>query len=241
MRKQSTKKRIDFDRHLDDRLMERDFAERFRKTGDARGVALQLTTLRKKAGLSQAELARRVGTSQQQISRLESPKYEGHSLSMLRRVAEVLGAGVSVQMCELEPRERLGVAEGAKDYGQGKEKRITGDDNSAPESNRLHGRMIEEIVRRIVASVRPLRIVLFGSAAKGGMGPDSDLDLLVIMPDDAHRRRTTQAIYRSLSKLGIPKDVVVATQSDMRRHGSNPSLIIHPAVYEGKVLYRAED
>jgi transcriptional regulator with XRE-family HTH domain len=46
--------------------------------------------------MSQKELAKRVGTSQQQISRLESPSYEGHSLSMIRRLAEVLGAKVRV-------------------------------------------------------------------------------------------------------------------------------------------------
>jgi len=211
-------------------LKDPDFAERFRKAGDAWNVSLQLATLRRKAGLSQAELARRVGTSQQQISRLESPKYEGHSLSMLRRVAEVLGASVSVQMRDWEPQEDRGVAESAKHYG-----------HAPPESNRPHGGVFNEMVRRIVASVGPSRIILFGSAAREGMGPDSDIDLLVIMPDGAHRRRTTQAIYRSLAGLGIPKDIVVATESDMRRHGSNPSLILHPAIHEGKVLYHAAD
>jgi transcriptional regulator with XRE-family HTH domain len=48
--------------------------------------------------LSQKELAKRTGTSQQQISRLESPSYKGHSLSMLRRVADVLGATVRVEI-----------------------------------------------------------------------------------------------------------------------------------------------
>src|SRR5438477_3837545 len=52
--------------------------------------------LREKAGLSQKDLARKLKTSQQQISRLESPTYEGHSLSMLRRVARVLKARVRV-------------------------------------------------------------------------------------------------------------------------------------------------
>jgi transcriptional regulator with XRE-family HTH domain len=55
-------------------------------------VALQLAALREKAGLSQKDLARKLHTSQQNISRLESPSYEGHSLTMLRRVADVLGA-----------------------------------------------------------------------------------------------------------------------------------------------------
>ena len=59
---------------------------------------MQLTALRDKAGLSQKELARKLHTSQQNISRLESPSYEGHSLTMLRRVAEVLGATVRVTL-----------------------------------------------------------------------------------------------------------------------------------------------
>lgn len=59
-------------------------------------------------GLSQKELAKRVGTTQQQISRLESPAYEGHSLSMLRRVADVLGATVHVEIEVKTPRQRPG-------------------------------------------------------------------------------------------------------------------------------------
>jgi len=85
-----------FDGYLAENLKDPDFAERFKKAGEAWDVAIQLASLRKESGLSQKELARRVGTSQQQISRLESPAYEGHSLSMLRRVANALGADVNV-------------------------------------------------------------------------------------------------------------------------------------------------
>ena len=59
---------------------------------------IQIASLRNEAGLSQAELAKKVGTTQQQISRMESPSYEGHSLSMLRRVADVLDATVQVKI-----------------------------------------------------------------------------------------------------------------------------------------------
>ena len=69
-----------------------------RKTSGARDVADQLASLREKSGLSQKELARRVGTSQQQISRLESASYRGHSLRMLRRIADVLAARVHVEI-----------------------------------------------------------------------------------------------------------------------------------------------
>jgi predicted nucleotidyltransferase len=99
--------------------------------------------------------------------------------------------------------------------------------------------IVEDAVRRIVAAVGPLRIILFGSAARGEMGPNSDLDLLVIMPAGTHRRRTAQAVYRSLADLGTAKDVVVVTESDIREHGENPSLVLCPALREGVDIYRA--
>ena len=89
-------KKTNFDRYLEEQLKDPDFAERFERAGEAWDVALKIAALREKAGLSQKELARILKTSQQQISRLESPSYEGHSLSMLRRVAEALGATVHV-------------------------------------------------------------------------------------------------------------------------------------------------
>ncbi len=95
------RKPTNFDLYLEEQLKDAAFAERFRKAGEAWDVAIQLASLRKKSGLSQKTLAKRVGTSQQQISRLESPSYEGHSLSMLRRIAEVLGADLRV---EIQPK-----------------------------------------------------------------------------------------------------------------------------------------
>ena len=89
-------KKTNFDRYLDEQMEDPAFAARFKQAGEAWDVALQLAALRQRAGLTQHELARRLKTSQQQISRLESPGYEGHSLSMLRRVAKVLHARVRV-------------------------------------------------------------------------------------------------------------------------------------------------
>lgn len=89
-------KKTNFDRYLETQLQDAAFAARFEQAGEAWDVALQLAALREQAGLSQRDLARKLKTSQQQISRLESPGYEGHSLSMLRRVAKVLHARVRV-------------------------------------------------------------------------------------------------------------------------------------------------
>ena len=90
------KRRTSVDFYLEERLKDAGVGQRVRGPGESWDVAVQLASLRKESGLSQKELAQRVGTSQQQISRLESPSYGGHSLSMLRRVAEVLGATVHV-------------------------------------------------------------------------------------------------------------------------------------------------
>lgn len=89
-------KKTNFDRYLETQLKDPAFATRFARAGEAWDVALQLAALRQQAGLSQKDLARRLKTSQQQISRLESPGYEGHSLRMLRRVASILKARVRI-------------------------------------------------------------------------------------------------------------------------------------------------
>jgi len=104
-------KRTNFDRYLEDNLKDPAFAGRFKEAGEAWDVALQIAALRKEVGLSQKELAERVGTSQQQISRLESPGYEGHSMSMLRRVANVMGASVRVQILREKDKRKPAVAD----------------------------------------------------------------------------------------------------------------------------------
>jgi uncharacterized protein len=100
-------------------------------------------------------------------------------------------------------------------------------------------RLLDEVVKRTVAAVNPLRIILFGSAAREAMGPDSDLDLLIVVRDGVHRRRTAQTVYKSLGGIGVAKDVVVATESDIRQFGTNPSLVIYPALRQGREIYHA--
>jgi DNA-binding XRE family transcriptional regulator len=91
-------KKTNFDKYLEEQLRDPVFAVRFEQAGEAWDVALQIVALRSKAGLTQKDLARLLNISQQQISRLESPGYEGHSLSTLRRVAKALRARVHVTL-----------------------------------------------------------------------------------------------------------------------------------------------
>jgi transcriptional regulator with XRE-family HTH domain len=104
-------KKTNFDRYLEEQMQDPAFAARFERAGEAWDVAMQLAALRQQAGLSQKELARRLKTSQQHISRLESPGYEGHSLANLRRVARALKARVRVVF---EPEEASGKRDAAR-------------------------------------------------------------------------------------------------------------------------------
>ena len=99
--------------------------------------------------------------------------------------------------------------------------------------------LLDDLVRRIRSVVEPKRIILFGSAARGTMGPDSDLDVLVVVQDGVHSLRTSQAIYMALAGFGHAKDIVVVTESDVKRHMGKHWNIITPAIEEGRELYAA--
>lgn len=98
-------------------------------------------------------------------------------------------------------------------------------------------KVIEDLVRCIVEIVPPLRIILFGSAARGEMKPDSDLDVLVVVPEGTHRRHTAQRIHRHMIGFPLAVDIVIATESDLRTLGENFSLVYYPALREGKEIY----
>lgn len=99
--------------------------------------------------------------------------------------------------------------------------------------------LIESAVQRIAQALNPVRIVLFGSAAGSPESGPRDLDFLVVMPDGTHRRQAARAAVRALMGLGMPKDVVVVTESDVTAYAGNTSLVIAPALAHGKEIYRA--
>ena len=98
--------------------------------------------------------------------------------------------------------------------------------------------ILADTIKRVVAAAHPEKIVLFGSAARGTMGPDSDLDLLVIKGGKFNRHRVTTAIYRELSGE-IAVDAIVVTPEEVERYRNSHCLVICPAMREGKVVYEA--
>ena len=98
--------------------------------------------------------------------------------------------------------------------------------------------VLDEIVRRIVAVARPEKIILFGSAARGELGPHSDLDLLVIQ-DCPNRLDAMAQIYHELYGVRAAVDVIVVTPDDVEHYKDSHALIIKPALREGRVIYAA--
>jgi predicted nucleotidyltransferase len=95
---------------------------------------------------------------------------------------------------------------------------------------------LQEMVRRIVERFDPEKIILFGSQARGDAGPDSDIDLLVVMETDS-RRRSAVEIGVALHAMGIPKDVVVITPEEFERRKDIVGTVAYPAHHEGRRLY----
>ncbi len=98
-------------------------------------------------------------------------------------------------------------------------------------------KIIGHMVKRIVGHFKPDKIVLFGSYARGQEGPDSDVDLLIIMPVQGSKRKKSVEIYKLLAGMGLPKDIIVVTPDEVEKYRDTPGTVIQPALSEGKVLY----
>ncbi|MBL7190161.1 nucleotidyltransferase domain-containing protein [bacterium] len=96
---------------------------------------------------------------------------------------------------------------------------------------------IQKLVEQIVDLVDPLKIILFGSHAREDAGADSDIDLLVVMPDGTHRRNIVSHLYSEIKAFATPFDLVVATESDLIEHRDDVGFIYYYALKWGKIVY----
>lgn len=93
------------------------------------------------------------------------------------------------------------------------------------------------MVQRLVQNFHPEKIILFGSHARGTAGPDSDVDLLVVMNTKGPKRKYQIEMYRLLAGMGYAKDLMIATPKEIERYQDIPGSIIRPALQEGIIVY----
>jgi predicted nucleotidyltransferase len=97
--------------------------------------------------------------------------------------------------------------------------------------------LYQEITRRIVAEANPVKVILFGSRARGTAHPGSDVDLLVIEREPVSAHQEAIRLRRLLRDLEIPIDIIVVGQAFAERYGDIPGSVLYPALREGMVLY----
>jgi uncharacterized protein len=107
------------------------------------------------------------------------------------------------------------------------------------EKRALGEEILQKIIRRVVEVAHPERIILFGSAARGEMGPHSDVDLLVIKRGKFHQGNLTGKIYTNLHGVAQAVDVILVTPEQVERYRNTHFLVIAPALREGKEIYHA--
>lgn len=98
---------------------------------------------------------------------------------------------------------------------------------------------LEEAVRRLVRAANPVRIILFGSHARGDADDFSDLDLLVIEREVENRYEELQRLSEALLGLVLPVDLLVISEADYRQWSQTPGSVYRAAYQEGRVLYEA--
>ena len=96
---------------------------------------------------------------------------------------------------------------------------------------------VDLMVKRLVERFDPDQIILFGSHARGTAGPDSDVDLLVVMPVHGSKRAKQVEMRVALHDIAVPKDIILATPDEIASQRDIVGTLIQPALREGKVLY----
>jgi predicted nucleotidyltransferase len=92
-------------------------------------------------------------------------------------------------------------------------------------------------IARIVNTVHPVRIIAFGSRARGRHQPDSDVDLLVLLPRHAQSAGLSADLYEAVGALGFSKDILVSNEEQFERLAASINSVQREAARDGVVLY----
>lgn len=174
-------------------------------------LARNLRDARIERGLTQADVARALGMHRPTVSEIEAGRRAVSSEELLE-LSRLFSLPVS-RLLPSSPDTEPEAGSGAIDD------------------------LILEMGRVIAEGFAPERIILFGSYARGTPGPDSDVDLLVVMDVEGSRRWTAARIGAALSGFELPKDIIVTTPRAFAERRGVPGTIERSAAREGRVLH----
>lgn len=106
-------------------------------------------------------------------------------------------------------------------------------------SSSIDDNLMREIIRRIVETSHPEKVILFGSRARGDARLDSDIDLLVVANDPQPRSLRACALYGALSDILIPMDILVYRPGEIEEWRNVPQAFVTTAIREGSILYES--
>ena len=98
---------------------------------------------------------------------------------------------------------------------------------------------LQEILSIIIEIADPLKVVLFGSAARDQMDSHSDYDFLIVVDDKSDSRKITRDIYKNLVGVGFASDILVVNKKELEDYSDLDGLVYKQALEEGKTLYAA--
>lgn len=101
----------------------------------------------------------------------------------------------------------------------------------------LVGNILQDMTGQIVRHFKPVRIILFGSHARGDAGQYSDIDLLVVLPEAPDSRQAAVNIRRALADFPVAKDIIITTPNEISRRGHLVGTVLRSALLEGTVIY----
>ncbi len=96
---------------------------------------------------------------------------------------------------------------------------------------------VNRLVQEILKYTKPLSIWLFGSAVEGRMTENSDIDLLIVVPEGTPKRKTAQTLYLNITGFGRPFDIIVATEKELESFKENIGLIYKDVLEKGEKIY----
>ena len=77
---------------------------------------------------------------------------------------------------------------------------------------------LQNLKKQIISLVNPIKIILFGSRAKGNFSEHSDYDIMIVMPKGTNKRATAQYLYKNIENIKNPYDFIVATQDTLDKY-----------------------